>query len=100
MGGCGHAALTPVCRRCPFGVCRKARLQKVGYKVKARVLDSMRHGGIPQVRERTYVVAYKPFNGRKFHFPKSLKQCMPTSKVLDKKSSAAQDGVRVHTRIL
>ena len=62
----------------------KKQLQKFGYSVQAKVMDTQRHG-IKQRRERTYIVAIKKIHGRKFKFPPDLEASMPLKKVLHSK---------------
>lgn len=51
----------------------KEELKKLGYYVKDEILNTMKHGNIPQNRERVYIVGFlskKAFNA--FSFPKEV----------------------------
>ena len=63
-------------------------LQKLGYKVADKVLNTMEYGNLPQNRERIYIVGFldeESFN--KFQFPtkipltKTIQDCLETSEV-------------------
>lgn len=43
-----------------FKIIREILEEKLGYKVHARVLNSMTHAGVPQNRERIFIVAFDP----------------------------------------
>lgn len=48
-------------------------LEKLGYKVIDKVLNSMEYGNLPQNRERIYIVGFlDEENFNKFHFPKKI----------------------------
>ncbi len=56
-------------------------LEGLGYYVKAKVLNSMEYGNIPQNRERIYIVGFKNKDYQdKFEFPKPIKL---TKKITD-----------------
>eukprot|EP00959_Pyramimonas_sp_CCMP1952_P152178 3184008-Pyramimonas_sp.AAC.1 len=57
----------------------KSRLTKLGYRFKSTFVNTNLHG-IPQSRERLYMVAY--FKVHKFHFPEELKTTIPIEKML------------------
>lgn len=49
-------------------------LQDCGYETKYAVLNSMKHGNIPQNRERVFIVGFKSKNvAASFRFPKEIK---------------------------
>jgi DNA (cytosine-5)-methyltransferase 1 len=50
-------------------------LNKIGYDVKTKVLNSMEYGGVPQNRERIYIVGFLKETGYiyDFEFPKTIK---------------------------
>lgn len=59
----------------------KETLEKLGYIVKSKILNTMEHGNIPQNRERIFIVAFRDKNvAEKFKFP-SKKQL--TKKIHD-----------------
>lgn len=60
----------------------KSGFKKHGYTVQKAVLDSQMNG-VPQSRQRTYIVAYMPVHGRDFIFPENLPEPIPLQKVLD-----------------
>ena len=64
----------------------KKRFKKLDYKVRAQVLNTNLNG-VPQSRERAYVVAYKPMNGRKFRFPSTCKSTIPLKHILHRKTA-------------
>lgn len=62
----------------------KSSLEKHGYKVTSQVLNSKEFGGIPQNRERIYIVAFKEqkaFNS--FMWPTRLEPVRPLSEFID-----------------
>ena len=61
-----------------------ARLSKLGFKIRWRVLDTSDHG-IRQSRKRCYIVAWKPWKSRSFRWPKALKTSVPLSHMLYRK---------------
>jgi DNA (cytosine-5)-methyltransferase 1 len=45
-------------------------LSKLGYSLKAKVLNTMEYGNVPQNRERIYIVGFKnPLHAERFNFP-------------------------------
>jgi DNA (cytosine-5)-methyltransferase 1 len=51
----------------------KETLEKLGYHVKAEVLNSMKHGNVPQNRERIIIVGFLDKNkAEAFKFPKEI----------------------------
>ena len=49
----------------------KETLEELGYKIKYKILNTMEHGGIPQNRERIYIVGFKDENTiNNFKFPR------------------------------
>lgn len=49
-------------------------LEKLGYHIKAKVLNSMEYGNVPQNRERIYIVGFKDKEKTEaFEFPKPIK---------------------------
>lgn len=60
-------------------------LNKLGYKIKSKVLNSMEYGNVPQNRERIYVVGFKdPKKTEAFEFPDPLPLTNKISNVLEK----------------
>lgn len=60
-------------------------LKKLGYYVKAKVLNSMEYGNIPQNRERIYIVGFKNKNySDKFEFPNPVKLAVKITDILEK----------------
>jgi DNA (cytosine-5)-methyltransferase 1 len=66
-------------------------LQKIGYKITDKVLNTMEYGNLPQNRERIYIVGFleqESFN--KFEFPnkipltKTIHDCLESNEVDDK----------------
>ena len=66
----------------------KRRLQKLKYKVKAKVLNT-KLNGLPQSRERAYIVAYKAAHGRKFRFPRTCKAVVPLKHIFERRAKDA-----------
>ena len=59
-------------------------LKNLGYFVKAKVLNSMDYGNVPQNRERIYIVGFKDEEtSRKFEFPSAIKLTKSIKDVLD-----------------
>lgn len=51
----------------------KNTLEKIGYHIKAEVLNSMTHGNLPQNRERIFIVGFLDKNkAESFEFPKEI----------------------------
>ena len=51
----------------------KNNLEKLGYHIKAEVLNSMTHGNIPQNRERIFIIAFlDKKKAEAFNFPKEI----------------------------
>ena len=67
----------------------KARLVKQGYSVDMCVMDTLKHG-LPQSRERTYLVGYNRVHT--FKFPKPLKTVMPIERTLFPKKLDVESG--------
>ncbi len=60
-------------------------LKNLGYYVKAKVLNSMKYGNIPQNRERIYIVGFKNKNYYdKFEFPNPVKLTKKIADLLEK----------------
>ena len=59
----------------------RSRLQACGYKVRAKVMNT-KHNGLPQDRERAYIVALRIVEGRDFRFPVSLGETVPLKHIL------------------
>lgn len=60
-------------------------LKNLGYHVKAKVLNSMEYGNIPQNRERIYIVGFKNKHYHdKFEFPDPIKLTVKITDVLEK----------------
>lgn len=60
-------------------------LKDLGYHVKAKVLNSMEYGNIPQNRERIYIVGFKNKDySDRFEFPNPQKLTKKISNVLEK----------------
>ena len=63
-------------------------LKDLGYYIKAKVLNSMEYGNIPQNRERIYIVGFKNNDySNKFEFPKPVKLTIKITDLLEKKVS-------------
>lgn len=67
-----------------YGIIEKT-LKKLGYHIKSDVLNTMRYGGVPQNRERIYIVGFrnKKF-ADKFHFPDPISLKTKVSDLLEK----------------
>ena len=63
----------------------RSRLQACGYQVWANVMNT-KHNGLPQDRERAYIVALRIAEGRDFRFPVSLGETVPLKHILHEKS--------------
>lgn len=60
-------------------------LESLGYHVKAKVLNSMDYGNIPQNRERIYIVGFKNKEHiERFEFPEPIKLTTTVSNLLEK----------------
>ncbi|MEI6511229.1 MAG: transcriptional repressor LexA [Candidatus Uhrbacteria bacterium] len=60
-------------------------LKNLGYFVKAKVLNSMEYGNIPQNRERIYIVGFKnPNYSEKFSFPEPVRLTTTITSLLEK----------------
>lgn len=60
-------------------------LKDFGYHVKAKVLNSMEYGNIPQNRERIYIVGFKnPDYTERFTFPDPVKLTVKVTDILEK----------------
>jgi len=60
-------------------------LENLGYFFKAKVLNSMEYGNIPQNRERVYIVGFKNKNySDKFKFPAPVKLTLKINDLLEK----------------
>ncbi len=60
-------------------------LEKLGYHIKAKVLNSMEYGNVPQNRERIYIVGFKNKKHLdKFEFPKPIKRTVDIKDILEK----------------
>jgi len=60
-------------------------LQKLGYHIKTKVLNSMEYGNIPQNRERIYIVGFKnKIYHDNFSFPEPVKLTVKVSDLLEK----------------
>lgn len=64
----------------------KKRFKKLGFKVTARVMDT-KLNGLPQSRERAYVIAYQPVKGR-FKWPGQCTKTIPLRYILHRKNAA------------
>lgn len=61
-------------------------LRNLGYHIKAKVLNSMEYGNIPQNRERIYIIGFKNRNyAEKFTFPEQIKLATKITDLLEKK---------------
>ena len=65
----------------------RSRLQACGYEVRAKVMNT-KHNGLPQDRERAYIVALRIVEGRDFRFPVSLGETVPLKHILHGKSKS------------
>lgn len=60
-------------------------LEELGYHIKAKVLNTMNYGNLPQNRERVYIVGFKNKKlTEKFKFPEPIKLSTKISDLLDK----------------
>ncbi len=61
-------------------------LNKIGYDIEAKVLNSMEYGGVPQNRERVYIVGFLKNSGHiyNFEFPESISLRNSISSILEK----------------
>ncbi len=61
-------------------------LKKIGYDIKAEVLNSMSYGNVPQTRERIYIVGFykSPRTLMKFRFPEKIPLTRKMKDVVDK----------------
>ena len=62
----------------------RSRLQACGYEVRAKVMNT-KHNGLPQDRERAYIVALRIVEGRDFRFPVPLGETVPLKHILHEK---------------
>ncbi|EOF7235618.1 DNA (cytosine-5-)-methyltransferase [Campylobacter coli] len=61
-------------------------LQRLGYYVKYKVLNTAKYGNIPQNRERIYMIGFLDFNAYdNFNFPSEVKLTKNIQELLDKK---------------
>jgi len=59
-------------------------LTKLGYTLKAKVLNTMDYGNVPQNRERIYIVGFKdPSHADKFDFPEPIKLTKKITEILE-----------------
>ena len=66
----------------------KEALESAGYYVKAKVLNSMEYGNIPQNRERIYIVGFKNKSySENFNFPDPVKLTIKITDLLEKNVS-------------
>ena len=63
----------------------RSRLQACGYEVRAKVMNT-KHNGLPQDRERAYIVALRIAEGRDFRVPVSLGGTVPLKHIRHGKS--------------
>jgi len=57
-----------------FKIIEETLRDKLGYHIKTQVLNSMKHGNIPQNRERIFIVGFlDKRKAEKFNFPKEIK---------------------------
>ncbi len=62
----------------------KETLEDLGYYIKAKVLNSMNYGNVPQNRERVYIVGFKnKKHADKFNFPNPIKLKTKISDLLE-----------------
>lgn len=60
-------------------------LENLGYHIKAKVLNSMEYGNVPQNRERIYIVGFKDKKHLdKFEFPEPIKRTVNIKDILEK----------------
>ncbi len=63
-------------------------LKDLGYHIKAKVLNTMEYGNVPQNRERIYIVGFKDEDyHRKFEFPDKVKLTKKVTDLLEKNVS-------------
>lgn len=61
-----------------------SELERLGYHIKYKVLNSMEYGNIPQNRERIYIVAFKDINAyEQFIFPDKINLNNELANVID-----------------
>lgn len=60
-------------------------LENMGYHIKAKVLNSMHYGNVPQNRERIYIVGFKDTHKiANFEFPEPIERTVTVRDLLDK----------------
>ncbi|WP_180029165.1 DNA (cytosine-5-)-methyltransferase, partial [Acinetobacter sp. YH16032] len=59
----------------------KNKLEDLGYNLHYKVLNSLEYGGVPQKRERIYIVGF--LDKVNFHFPEKLNVYRPLSEILE-----------------
>ncbi len=63
----------------------KETLENLGYHVKAKVLNTMEYGNVPQNRERIYIVGFKDVkHSESFEFPEPKKLTVKVTDLLEK----------------
>lgn len=64
-------------------------LEKAGYSIKHKVLNSMEYGNVPQNRERIYIVGFLKETGyiENFKFPESVERTIKITDVLEKSAN-------------
>ena len=63
----------------------KETLEGLGYHIKAKVLNSMEYGNVPQNRERIYIVGFKDKKYiDKFEFPEPIERTVNIEDILEK----------------
>ena len=61
-------------------------LKELGYHIKAKVLNSMEYGNVPQNRERIYIVGFKdPKKTEAFEFPEPIRLTRTIQSILENK---------------
>lgn len=64
-------------------------LSEMGYYVRYRVLRASEYGGIPQIRDRIYIVAFRePNDCDKFTFPEKIKLSITIDQVVNRKEKS------------
>jgi DNA (cytosine-5)-methyltransferase 1 len=63
-----------------------SELRSLGYEFKSQVLNSLEYGGVPQNRERIYIVGFKDHHSAvRFNFPGKIKARKKITDLLEKK---------------